>query len=107
MPHILDELHDFVVEVEDSAEVIWTSNPNYENCEIEKVENESGESYSVLLLAGRQEYGCAKCAISLLVENSPGPSELEGRNCPKCSSPMILEKSDDSNEDFGFKLLQS
>ena len=45
-----DELNEFIDELEETEEIDWTNVPSFHRREIEKIENESGEIFSVLIL---------------------------------------------------------
>jgi polyhydroxyalkanoate synthesis regulator phasin len=48
-----DELNEFIDELEETEEIDWTDVPSFHRREIEEIENESGEIFSVLILDDR------------------------------------------------------
>lgn len=100
-----EDLNDFIFEIEEAEQIDWKEVPKAHCREIEKVENGAGESFSVLILDGELVYKCPKCPTTLLVD-SLSQTANQGRNCPKCSSQMIMEKSENSPIAKNFKLLR-
>lgn len=100
-----DDLNDFIFEIEEAEEIEWIEVPAAHRREIKNVENESGESFAVLILEGEIGYECPKCPTTLLVDLST-QSATQGRKCPKCSSEMTIEKNENTGVQTKFKLLK-
>lgn len=101
-----DDLNDFILGIEEAEEIEWNEVPAAHSREIEKVENNAGESFLVLLSAGETAFGCPNCPTTLLVDLSPQAAH-KGRKCPNCSSQMTIEKSENTQTTMNFRLFKS